>query len=83
MSFTKLITPRFTKDVDELRLWGCKSEPGDCPEGVNIVLWEAFARQFPLDLRDVITANALKDMQAEEDAKFLQTVETICQKTQP
>jgi hypothetical protein len=76
----KLITPRFTKDVDELRTWGCKSKPGDCPEGVNIVLWEAFNRVLPGDFRSILSDNAIKDMMAEEDAKFIQTVENICQK---
>lgn len=55
----------------------------------NPILQRLFDRDlicnhFPPDLRDVITANAIKDMQAEEYAKFIQTMEVaICQKPQP
>ncbi len=42
----RIVTPRFTKDVDELRTW-------------------------IMDIRQVLSDNAIKDMLAEEDGKFL------------
>lgn len=50
--FDRIATPRFTKDVDELRTW-------------------------IMDIRQVLSDNAIKDMLAEEDGKFLRTVNTI------
>jgi hypothetical protein len=47
--FDRITTPRFTKDVDELRTW-------------------------IMDIRQVISDNAIKDMLAEEDGKFLRAV---------
>lgn len=47
--FDRIATPRFTKDVDELRTW-------------------------IMDLRQVLSDNAIKDMLAEEDGKFLRAV---------
>lgn len=47
--FDRIVTPRFTKDVDELRTW-------------------------IMDIRQVLSDNAIKDMLAEEDGKFLLTV---------
>jgi hypothetical protein len=44
--FDRIATPRFTKDVDELRTW-------------------------IMDIRQVLSDNAIKDMLAEEDGKFL------------
>lgn len=44
--FDRIVTPRFVKDVDELRTW-------------------------VMDIRQVLSDNALKDMLAEEDGKFL------------
>jgi hypothetical protein len=44
--FDRIVTPRFTKDVDELRTW-------------------------VMDIRQVLSDNAIKDMLAEEDSKFL------------
>lgn len=49
--FDRITTPRFTKDVDELRTW-------------------------IMDLRQVISDNAIKDMLAEEDSKFIRAVNT-------
>ena len=51
VQFDRILTPRFTKDVDELRTW-------------------------VMDIRQVMSDNALKDMLAEEDAKFLLAVNT-------
>lgn len=47
--FDRVVTPRFTKDVDELRTW-------------------------IMDIRQVLSDNAIKDMLAEEDSKFLTAV---------
>jgi hypothetical protein len=47
--FDRIVTPRFTKDVDELRTW-------------------------VMDIRQVLSDNAIKDMLAEEDSKFLSAV---------
>ena len=49
--FDRIVTPRFTKDVDELRTW-------------------------IMDIRQVLSDNAIKDMLAEEDGKFLKAVNT-------
>jgi hypothetical protein len=46
---TRLATPRFTKDVDELRT-------------------------YEMDIRQVLSDNAIKDMLAEEDGKAIMTV---------
>lgn len=50
--FDRIVTPRFTKDVDELRTW-------------------------VMDIRQVLSDNAIKDMLAEEDAKFLTAVNAV------
>lgn len=47
--FDRIVTPRFTKDVDELRT-------------------------YVMDIRQVLSDNAIKDMLAEEDSKFLTSV---------
>lgn len=47
--FDRIATPRFTKDVDELRTW-------------------------IMDIRQILSDNAIKDMLAEEDGKFLLAV---------
>ncbi|MHC4176701.1 MAG: hypothetical protein ACYSWU_04300, partial [Planctomycetota bacterium] len=47
----RILTPRFTKDVDELRTW-------------------------IMDIRQVLSDNAIKDMLAEEDGKFITAVNT-------
>lgn len=47
--FDRIVTPRFTKDVDELRT-------------------------YVMDVRQVLSDNAIKDMLAEEDSKFLAAV---------
>jgi hypothetical protein len=47
----RIVTPRFTKDVDELRTW-------------------------IMDIRQVLSDNAIKDMLAEEDGKFIGAVDT-------
>lgn len=47
--FDRIVTPRFTKDVDELRT-------------------------YIMDVRQVMSDNAIKDMLAEEDSKFLGAV---------
>lgn len=52
VTFDRIATPRFTKDVDELRTW-------------------------IMDIRQVLSDNAIKDMLAEEDGKFLTAVNTI------
>ena len=49
--FDRIVTPRFVKDIDELRTW-------------------------QMDIRQVLSDNAIKDMLAEEDSKFLTTVNT-------
>jgi len=49
--FDRIVTPRFTKDVDELRTW-------------------------VMDIRQVLSDNAIKDMLAEEDGKFIRAVNT-------
>jgi hypothetical protein len=46
------MSPRFTKDVDELRT-------------------------YDMDIRQVLSDNAIKDMAAEKDGKFLAVVDTI------
>jgi len=45
----RIVTPRFTKDVDELRTW-------------------------VMDIRQVLSDNAIKDMLSEEDSKFMTAV---------
>jgi hypothetical protein len=49
--FDRIVTPRFVKDIDELRTW-------------------------QMDIRQVLSDNAIKDMLAEEDSKFLTAVDT-------
>jgi hypothetical protein len=49
VSFDRIVTPRFTKDVDELRTW-------------------------VMDIRQILSDNAIKDMLAEEDSKFISAV---------
>lgn len=51
VSFDRIVTPRFTKDVDELRTW-------------------------VMDIRQVLSDNAIKDVLAEEDGKFLRAANT-------
>lgn len=48
VSFDRIVTPRFTKDVDELRT-------------------------YRMDIRQILSDNAIKDMLAEEDRKFIAT----------
>jgi hypothetical protein len=50
--FDRIVTPRFTKDVDELRTW-------------------------VMDIRQVLSDNAIKDMLAEEDSKFIAAVNAV------
>jgi len=49
--FDRIVTPKFQKDIDELRTW-------------------------QMDIRQVLSDNAVKDMLAEEDSKFLTAVNT-------
>jgi len=51
VQFDRIITPRFVKDIEELRTW-------------------------QMDIRQVLSDNAIKDMLAEEDSKFLTAVNT-------
>lgn len=48
VTFDRIVTPRFTKDVDELRT-------------------------YRMDIRQILSDNAIKDMLAEEDRKFIST----------
>jgi len=50
--FDRIVTPRFVKDVDELRTW-------------------------VMDIRQVLSDNAIKDMLAEEDSKFIAAVNAV------
>jgi hypothetical protein len=50
--FAKIVTPEFTKNVEELRT-------------------------YKSDLRGVITDNALKDIQTEEDGRFIKTIDRV------
>jgi len=50
--FQRIMSPRFVKDVNELRT-------------------------YDQDIRQILSDNALKDMQAEEDGKFIATVDSI------
>jgi len=50
--FAKIVTPEFTKNVDELRT-------------------------YKSDLRGIITDNALKDVQTEEDGRFVGTIDRV------
>ena len=50
--FDRIVTPRFTKDIDELRTWD-------------------------MDIRQVLSDNAIKDMLAEEDGKAIRCVNTL------
>lgn len=52
VTFDRIVTPRFVKDVDELRTW-------------------------VMDIRQVLSDNAIKDMLAEEDSKFLTAVNAV------
>lgn len=52
VAFDRIVTPRFTKDVDELRTW-------------------------VMDIRQVLSDNAIKDILAEEDGKFLAGVDLM------
>ena len=49
VTFDRIVTPRFAKDVDELRTWY-------------------------MDIRQVLSDNAIKDMLAEEDSRFITAV---------
>ena len=51
VTFDRIVTPKFTKDVDELRTWY-------------------------MDIRQILSDNAIKDMLAEEDGKFISAVNT-------
>lgn len=50
--FDRIVTPRFTKDVDELRT-------------------------YDMDIRQVLSDNAIKDMLAEEDGKWIGAVNSL------
>jgi hypothetical protein len=50
--FDRIVTPRFTKDVDELRT-------------------------YVMDIRQVLSDNAIKDMLAEEDGKAIATINSL------
>lgn len=50
--FDRILTPKFTKDVDELRT-------------------------YDMDIRQILSDNSIKDMLAEEDGKFIATVESL------
>lgn len=50
--FDRIVTPRFTKDVDELR-------------------------NYTMDIRQVLSDNAIKDMLAEEDGKAIRVVNSL------
>jgi len=50
--FDRIMTPRFTKDIDELRT-------------------------YDMDIRQILSDNSIKDMLAEEDGKFIATVNSI------
>jgi hypothetical protein len=52
VAFDRILTPRFTKDVEQLRTW-------------------------VMDIRQVLSDNAIKDMLAEEDSKFISAVNSI------
>ena len=52
MMFQRMVTPRFVKDVDELRT-------------------------YTMDIRQVLSDNALKDLGAEQDGKFIATIEQL------
>jgi hypothetical protein len=52
VTFDRIVTPRFTKDVEELRT-------------------------YVMDIRQVMSDNAIKDMLAEEDSKFIGGVNTL------
>lgn len=51
VTFDRILSPRFTKDMSELRTW-------------------------IMDIRQVMSDNAIKDMLAEEDSKFISAVNT-------
>jgi hypothetical protein len=51
VTFSRTVSPRFQKDVDELRSW-------------------------KMDIRQVLSDNAIKDMMAEEDTRLFEAVET-------
>jgi len=51
VTFDRIVTPKFTKDVDELRT-------------------------YHMDIRQILSDNAIKDMLAEEDGKFISAVNT-------
>jgi hypothetical protein len=50
--FDRIVTPRFTKDIDELRT-------------------------YRMDIRQVVSDNAVKDLSAEKDGKFMQAVNSL------
>ena len=50
--FERILTPKFTKDVDELRTYN-------------------------MDIRQVLSDNSIKDILAEEDGKFVATINSI------
>jgi hypothetical protein len=50
--FDRILTPKFVKDVDELRT-------------------------YDMDIRQILSDNSIKDMLAEEDGKFILTVNSI------
>jgi hypothetical protein len=51
VTFARILSPKFTKDTDELRTW-------------------------IMDIRQVLSDNAIKDMLAEEDGKFISACNT-------
>lgn len=50
--FDRILTPKFTKDVDELRT-------------------------YDMDIRQILSDNSIKDMLAEEDSKYILTVNSL------
>jgi len=50
--FDRILTPKFTKDVDELRT-------------------------YDMDIRQILSDNSIKDMLAEEDGKYIATVNSL------
>jgi hypothetical protein len=87
LKFTKVQTPKLFLKADQLKglkAWDALDLGPTYLDGVNPLLCEEFHRFLKrawaesLDIRKTLSDNAMKDMMAEEDGKFLKILEASC-----
>jgi len=89
LSFSSYTTPKIflTKNqARDIRRWAGPQYDNLELAGVNRLLVESFCEflaedwEKSLDIRQVLTDNAMKDMQEEEDKKLFTVLENLCPK---